>query len=122
MLAIIGFPGNPGANFLRDFVLSRVFSKTPERHEEKIIGMPQVQPRNNLTLLWIACVAVILFCATGVAAIMGWLPTSKGDVRAETTVAEAAKPADIPALNAPAAPAFKYWINNHWVQINSPAT
>ncbi|MCS6766639.1 MAG: glycine zipper 2TM domain-containing protein [Candidatus Protistobacter heckmanni] len=69
------------------------------------MGMPQVQPRNNLTLLWIACVAVILFCATGVAAIMGWLPTSKGDVRAETTVAEAAKPADIPALNAPAAPA-----------------
>ncbi|MCS6762816.1 MAG: hypothetical protein MO853_00940 [Candidatus Protistobacter heckmanni] len=35
---------------------------------------------------------------------MGWLPISKGDVRAETTVAEAAKPADIPALNAPAAP------------------
>lgn len=29
-------------------------------------------------LIWIAGIAVILFCAAGIAAIMGWIPTSSG--------------------------------------------
>ena len=29
-------------------------------------------------LMWIAGIAVILFCAAGIAAIMGWIPTSMG--------------------------------------------
>ena len=29
-------------------------------------------------LLWIACIAVILFSVAGIAAIMGWIPTSMG--------------------------------------------
>lgn len=29
-------------------------------------------------LIWIAGIAVILFCAAGIAAIMGWIPTSMG--------------------------------------------
>lgn len=30
------------------------------------------------SLIWITGIAIILFCATGIAAIMGWIPTSMG--------------------------------------------
>lgn len=48
-------------------------------------------------MLMIAGTAVVLFCATGTAAIMGWIPNSVGSAM-ETT---------IPALNTSAAPAQK---------------
>ncbi len=43
-------------------------------------------------LMWIAGIAVILLSAAGIGAIMGWIPTSKGDSAA--AVASADKPAE----------------------------
>ncbi len=40
--------------------------------------MPTQTARSPYLLMWIAGVAVILFCAAGIAAIMGWIPTSMG--------------------------------------------
>lgn len=48
-------------------------------------------------LMWIAGIAVILFCGAGIAAIMGWIPTSIGHP------AEVAEPASLERPNASAA-------------------
>jgi outer membrane lipoprotein SlyB len=50
---------------------------------------PSVRSRHH-PLLLVAAVAVILFCAVGTAAIMGWLPSSKGGSRGQLTDADRA--------------------------------
>src|SRR5260221_12085414 len=63
------------------------------------------------TMLWIAGIAVILFCAAGIAAIMGWIPTSTAG--AGSSAAPVAAPVQsassrtysAPARNASSAPA-----------------
>ena len=57
------------------------------------------------SMMWIAGIAVTLFCATGIAAIMGWLPTSighTGDVATAVTVTPAT-----PVAVKPTAPVAK---------------
>lgn len=34
--------------------------------------------KSNRAIIWTACIALTVFCAAGVAAIMGWIPTSLG--------------------------------------------
>jgi len=55
-------------------------------------------------LLLIAALAVILFCAVGTAAIMGWLPSSKGGTRNQLTDADRAGLAA--GLQQPGQPAY----------------
>lgn len=43
------------------------------------------------SLLWITGIAIILFCATGIAAIMGWIPTSMGHGADNAPLASAEK-------------------------------
>lgn len=50
---------------------------------------PSARSRHH-PLLLAAAVAVILFCAVGTAAIMGWLPSSKGGSRGQLTDADRA--------------------------------
>jgi outer membrane lipoprotein SlyB len=59
-----------------------------------------LQPNSPSALMWIAGVAVIVFSATGIAAIMGWIPASMEYVNGQTDVATRSKTAG----NAPAAP------------------
>jgi outer membrane lipoprotein SlyB len=56
-------------------------------------------------LLWIACIAVILFSAAGIAAIMGWIPTSMGRSGESTEIIQSGIQSDkFPAnANPPAA-------------------
>lgn len=54
-------------------------------------------------LAMVAGIAIILFCAAGIAAIMGWIPTSIGGTRDTTTVGDKEKPAKKTAQ--PAVPA-----------------
>ncbi len=46
------------------------------------------------SMMWIAGIAITLFCVTGIAAIMGWIPTSMGrsDDSAVPAAVSAAKP------------------------------
>src|SRR4051812_19438823 len=44
-------------------------------------------------LMWAAGIAVIVFSGTGIAAIMGWIPTSMGHTADTTELATPAKPA-----------------------------
>jgi outer membrane lipoprotein SlyB len=67
---------------------------------EKEIDMEMQAGRFPNSLMWMASIAIILFCAAGIAAIMGWIPSSMGrpsDSAAitipEKTQANAAKPA-----------------------------
>jgi outer membrane lipoprotein SlyB len=34
--------------------------------------------QSNRVVIWTACIALTLFCAAGIAAILGWIPTSMG--------------------------------------------
>jgi outer membrane lipoprotein SlyB len=56
-----------------------------------------LQTKSPNVVMWIAGVAVILFSATGIAAIMGWIPTSMGHVNETIAV-----PAPAPAASHPA--------------------
>ncbi|MCX7173383.1 MAG: glycine zipper 2TM domain-containing protein [Proteobacteria bacterium] len=48
------------------------------------------------SLIWITGIAIILFCATGIAAIMGWIPTSMGHGSDDTTLTSAERfPTDV---------------------------
>jgi len=51
----------------------------------------------------VAGIAIILFCAAGIAAIMGWIPTSIGGTRDNAMVADKEKPAKKSAQPAVAA-------------------
>lgn len=64
---------------------------------------PPAAPRHH-PLLLIAALAVILFCAVGTAAIMGWLPSSKGGTRNQLTDADRAALAA--GLQQPGQPAY----------------
>jgi outer membrane lipoprotein SlyB len=61
-------------------------------------------------LMWTAGVAIIVFCAAGVGAIMGWIPTSMGQqgdaaaIEKQASASRAAQPAQRPAVQAPRAP------------------
>ena len=58
-------------------------------------------------LMWTAGVAIIVFCAAGVGAIMGWIPTSMGQqgdaaaIEKQASASRAAQPAQRPAVQAP---------------------
>ena len=59
-------------------------------------------------LMWVAGIAIILFCAAGIAAIMGWIPDSmsqQGDIpvppNADKTLATDVKPAEQPVTERP---------------------
>jgi outer membrane lipoprotein SlyB len=57
----------------------------------------ETQPnRFPQSLMWIAGIAITLFCAAGIAAIMGWIPTSMG---------RSGDPIPLAAVEAPKAPA-----------------
>jgi outer membrane lipoprotein SlyB len=57
----------------------------------------ETQPnRFPQSLMWIAGIAITLFCAAGIAAIMGWIPTSMG---------RSGDPMPLAAVEAPKAPA-----------------
>lgn len=62
-----------------------------------------VQTKSPSVLMWIAGIAVILFSAIGIAAIMGWIPTSMGHVNERTDIPAPAKVAS----DAPKAPSHK---------------
>ncbi|MBS1216901.1 MAG: glycine zipper protein [Proteobacteria bacterium] len=59
----------------------------------------QVTKNSNSTpvLLWAAGIAVILFSVAGIAAIMGWIPTSIGGSAEKATLAQTKKPSLKPA-------------------------
>ena len=44
------------------------------------------------SLMWIVGIAIILFCAAGIAAIMGWIPTSMGHPNDNATLTNLEKP------------------------------
>ena len=50
-------------------------------------------------LIWIAGIAVILFCAAGIAAIMGWIPTSIGGASDSAALTKLQKPQTKPQTN-----------------------
>jgi outer membrane lipoprotein SlyB len=53
-------------------------------------------------LLWVAAIALIVFCGAGVGAMMGWIPTSMGKTD-DAVLGDAAKPkASAPASASPA--------------------
>ena len=71
-------------------------------------------------LLTAAAVSVIVFSGVGVAAITGFLPTSKGSVKEETPVAAAESPAPAPSVEPQATPAPKP-IQKHVAKVHKPA-
>ena len=85
--------------------------------------MENVAKKPTHPLLILAAIAVILFCAAGIAAIMGWVPKSGADSdvpkleakavtpeatapKAHTTTAQAAKPHSLQTAQTPAAKAI----------------
>lgn len=58
--------------------------------------------RSPHLLMWIAGIAVILFSAAGIAAIMGWIPTSMGQSRDNTELVAPGK-LSTPTTKSPAA-------------------
>ena len=44
------------------------------------------------SLMWVAGIAIILFCGAGIGAIMGWIPTSKGETADPAAMSAAGKP------------------------------
>jgi len=65
------------------------------------MNTPTVTRATPHPLVIIASIAVTLFSAAGIAAIMGWVPTSRSDDAARLLTSEAPKPA--PATTAPPA-------------------
>jgi outer membrane lipoprotein SlyB len=53
-------------------------------------------------LVWVAAIALIVFCGAGVAALMGWIPASTGKPGDEAVLAKLDKPQPSPAKAAPA--------------------
>lgn len=49
------------------------------------------------TMMWITSVAIVLFCGVGIAAFMGWIPTSLGDTNAATETLSSSSAAAQPA-------------------------
>jgi outer membrane lipoprotein SlyB len=53
----------------------------------------QIQSSNSRqTMMWIVGIAIILFCAAGIGAIMGWIPTSNANNGSSATTAAAPAP------------------------------
>ena len=52
-------------------------------------------------MVWIAGIAITLFCVAGIAAIMGWLPTSTGRTAEGSALAIPDKPQAAPSRAAP---------------------
>jgi outer membrane lipoprotein SlyB len=53
-------------------------------------------------LAWVAGIALIVFCLAGIAAFMGWIPSSSGKAADEAALAKVEKPQTAPARAAPA--------------------
>jgi outer membrane lipoprotein SlyB len=53
-------------------------------------------------LVWVAAIALIVFCGAGAAALMGWIPTSAGKPGDDAALAKLDKPHASPARAAPA--------------------
>jgi outer membrane lipoprotein SlyB len=64
----------------------------------------QVINKSPHPLIWVTGIAVILFCVAGLAAFMGWIPTSIGspadNAKLATAPAQSAKPHTVPIHNA----------------------
>jgi outer membrane lipoprotein SlyB len=58
---------------------------------EKEIDMTTQTDKSPHLLMWIAGIAVILFSAAGIAAIMGWIPTSMGHPGDNTEIVKSGK-------------------------------
>ena len=64
-----------------------------------------------IPLMWVAGIAIVLFCAAGTAAIMGWIPTSMGVPAEHLALSKVEKPvvkphaAPVHVAAAPVAPA-----------------
>ncbi|UGQ47845.1 outer membrane lipoprotein [Massilia endophytica] len=58
---------------------------------------------NTHPVLLIAAIAVILFCTVGIAAVMGWLPSSMGERPSAESLAVSSAPATTPAYPPPSA-------------------
>lgn len=55
-------------------------------------------------LMWISAIAITLFCAVGIAAIMGWIPTSIGGANDDAALTRLQKPQTSAAKPAAAKP------------------
>ncbi|MFA6311667.1 MAG: glycine zipper 2TM domain-containing protein [Sterolibacterium sp.] len=69
--------------------------------------METQENRLSNSLIWITGIAIILFCATGIAAIMGWIPTSMGHGNDDPPLASTERKSPlrgIPRSNAPMDP------------------
>lgn len=53
--------------------------------------MDQENKSKTSPMMWMAGTAITLFCATGVAAMMGWIPTSMGQTEDASAVSKSAK-------------------------------
>jgi outer membrane lipoprotein SlyB len=73
--------------------------------KELIMDNPITSSRKHNThpVLLIAAIAVILFCTVGIAAVMGWLPSSMGDSPKADALAVSSAPAAEPAYPPPSA-------------------
>ncbi len=58
------------------------------------------------TLFWIAGIAVTVFSAVGIAAVMGWIPTSTSSPTDKLELSKPAAPANLAVARAPAASAL----------------
>lgn len=79
--------------------------------------------KSSNALMWIAGIAVILFSVAGIAAIMGWIPTSMGHPRDNTEIVNPGKVStniDKPAAVKTHKPAEPYTAPVH-VTSNTPA-
>ena len=54
--------------------------------------------QSNRIIVWTACIALTLFCAAGIGAILGWIPTSMGGSTEKSAVAphDAARSSAVP--------------------------
>lgn len=57
-----------------------------------------------VALIWIVAIAITLFCVAGIAALMGWIPSSMGGAQDAAQRSAASKPVD-KSLDKPATPA-----------------
>ena len=84
--------------------------------ETQISKIEPESGKSPQAIIWIAGIALILFCAVGIAAVMGWIPSSVGGssdkaaielqsaVKAPAAAAKSPGPAKTPAANATPAP------------------
>src|SRR5438094_8690726 len=55
----------------------------------------QVNNKSPHPLMWVAAIALIVFCSAGVGALMGWIPTSLGKTEQPALAVAPAAPAKV---------------------------